>query len=186
MSSGLEKFTGEKKESEQKPEESTAFTTYQAPVEEEEQGAIVEADRVDEQQIVEMLRGRAIDKLFHEIPVKDRQGVIVGTTPVLSWAGVKYLTLQLGHITIDEVKLKEKEDKYVAIAWARDKSRDVRVMGAAEQSKTMRLKDQSRVPDEFALAKAVSKAQRNALRNLLPETLISEAYLQWKNRKPQG
>ena len=38
-------------------------------------------------------------------------------------------------------------------------------------------------PDEFALAKAVSKAQRNALRNLIPEPLISEAYRQAKQSK---
>jgi len=85
-------------------------------------------------------------------------------------------------MTIESVQLSETEEKHRAVAWAYDKVRDVRIMGAAEQSKFMTLKDGSKVPDEFALPKVVSKCQRNALRALIPETLIVEAYRAWKNR----
>jgi hypothetical protein len=130
----------------------------------------------DEAAMIADLQGRAIDKLFYEINLRGQLQV------TLSWPGVKYFTLGQGHISIEQVQLSETPEKYRAIAWALDKQRDVRVMGAAEQSKLMSLKDGTKVPDEFALPKVVSKAQRNALRSLIPETLIAEAYKVWKNR----
>ena len=159
-----------------------AFRSYDAPPE-EKQELMVTAERLDEQQIVESMKGRMIERLFHEIEQHRSDGVTI-KIPVLAWAGVKYFALQLGHMTVEKVELSETDEKYRATAWAYDKKRDIRVMGAAEQSKTMKLRDGSRIPDEFALAKVVSKSQRNALRSLIPETLISEAFQQWKNRKP--
>lgn len=147
-------------------------TTYKRPEKIED---FIEIDRRDEAQILEELHGKAIEALFYEFTQSGRQVV------ALSWAGVKYFTLQLGHVSIEEVKLDEGADSYKAIAWAYSKDRDLRVMGAAEQSKTLPYGDKKK--DEFALAKVVSKCQRNALRNLLPETLISEAYKTWKERK---
>ncbi len=140
------------------------------PVEAQEQ--LSQLDRLDETLIVDELRGRIVDRLFHEI---DGRGQ-------LSWPGVKWFALKQGHLTIDQVQLNETEDHYRATAWARDKVRDVRLMGAAQQSKWLTRRDGSKVLDEFSLPKAVSKAQRNALRALLPETLIAEAYVAWKNR----
>ena len=90
--------------------------------------------------------------------------------------------MQQGHISVEEVKISETEAGYQAIAWAKDKKRDVRVLGAATQSKSFRAKDGSSYPDEFALAKVVSKSQRNALRNLIPEPLVSEAYRVWRDQ----
>lgn len=133
-----------------------------------------EIERRDEEQILADLHGKAIDKLFYEFTQSGREVV------ALSWSGVKYFALQLGHITVEEVKLDETSESYKAIAWAYSKDRDLRVMGAAEQSKFLSYGDKKK--DEFALAKCVSKAQRNALRNLLPETMISGAYKEWKNR----
>jgi hypothetical protein len=133
-------------------------------------------ERDDERAIVAEVRGQAVDKFFHEISVRGQ------TQVVISWAGIKWIALREGHMTVESIQLSETPEKYRAIAWAYDKVRDVRMMGASEQSKTMLLKDGSRVPDEFALPKAVSKSQRNALRALIPETLIVEAYRAWKNR----
>jgi hypothetical protein len=130
----------------------------------------------DEAAIIADLQGRPIDKLFHELNLRGQLQV------ALSWPGVKYFTLGQGHISIEQVQLSETPEKFRAIAWAVDKQRDVRVMGAAEQSKTMTLKEGKQIPDEFALPKVVSKAQRNALRSLIPETLIAEAYKTWKDR----
>ena len=161
------------------------YRSYDAPAAppNEKQETMLAAERMDEQQIVESMKGRMIEKLFHEIEQRRPDGVII-KIPVLAWAGVKYFALQLGHMTVEKVELNETEDKYRATAWAYDKKRDIRVMGAAEQSKMMKLRDGSKIPDEFALAKVVSKSQRNALKALIPETLISEAFQQWKNRKP--
>ncbi len=143
---------------------------------ETERDAVAEIERLDETQILDSLKGRATEKLFYEINQRGQQQI------ALSWAGVKYFTLQAGHISIEEVRLSETDNQYQAIAWARDKKRDVRVMGAAVQSKTFKPREGQSYPDEFALAKAVSKAQRNALRNLIPEPLISEAYRVWREQ----
>ena len=149
---------------------------FSAPIGQEEE-VIKEIERMDENLIVETLKGRSMEKLFHEFPIR-------GTTVVqLSWAGVKYFTLQLKGLKVEEVKITETDEKYRAVAWAYDKVRDTRVMGAAEQSKTYKSKDGTTYPDEFALAKVVSKAQRNALKNLIPETMISQAYVLWKDKQ---
>jgi hypothetical protein len=133
-------------------------------------------ERLDEATMVAEIHGQPVDRFFHEMSIRGQQQVQI------SWSGVKWLALKQGHMTIESVQLSETEDKYRAVAWAYDKVKDVRMMGASEQSKTMTLKDGSKIPDEFALPKVVSKSQRNALRALLPETLIVEAYKAWKNR----
>jgi hypothetical protein len=130
----------------------------------------------DEASIVAEVRGQAVDKLFHEMNIRGQQQIQI------SWPGVKWIALKQGHLTVESVQLSETDEKYRAIAWANDKLRGVRMAGAAEQSKFMTLKDGSKVPDEFALPKVVSKSQRNALRALIPETLIVETYKAWKNR----
>lgn len=145
---------------------------YKAPIKLED---FKEIERRDEAQILQDLHGKTIDALFYEFTQSGRLVV------ALSWAGVKYFTLQLGHVSIEEVKIDEGTDSYKAIAWAYSKERDLRVMGAAEQSKVEPWGNPPK-KDQFALAKVVSKAQRNALRNLLPETMIAEAYKQWKER----
>jgi hypothetical protein len=142
------------------------MSTYKAPETLDDFKAI---ERLDENQILDELHGKTIDRLFYEI-----NGITA-----LSWAGVKYFAIQLGHIQVQEVKIDENEESYKAIAWAYDKERDLRVMGAAEQPK---IQSWDKKKDEFALAKVVSKAQRNALRNLIPETMISEAYKWWKSK----
>lgn len=149
------------------------FQTFAAPTAENHE-ATTQIERLDEHQILESLKGRSVDKLFHEFEVRGTKVV------ALSWAGVKYFALQLKNITVEEVKLTESDEAYRAIAWAKDLTRNVRIMGAAEQSRRMKLRDGSLVPDEFALAKVISKSQRNALRNLIPETIIAEAYQTWK------
>jgi hypothetical protein len=157
---------------------SLPITVYQPPNDPvEAQAELLALDRLDEKQIVASLKGRAIDKLFHEIDVRGQKQI------ALSWAGVKYFSLEAGHISVEKVELSETQDSYRATAWAYDKVRDVRIMGAAEQSKSLRQKDGTRSTDEFALAKAVSKGQRNALRNLIPETMIAEAYRIWKSQQ---
>jgi hypothetical protein len=153
------------------------FIVYMPPKDPIEAIAELRAiEKHDEAAIIADLQGRAIDRLFYELSLRGQLQV------ALSWPGVKYFTLGQGHISIEQVQLSETTEKLRAIAWALDKQRDVRVMGAAEQSKLMTLKDGTKVPDEFALPKVVSKAQRNALRSLIPETLIAEAYKAWKNR----
>jgi hypothetical protein len=49
----------------------------------------------------------------------------------------------------------------------------------------MRLRDGGEAEDAFALQKAVGKAQRNAIRALIPEAVIAEAYRAWLERREE-
>tara|TARA_Y100000310_G_scaffold271010_1_gene285270 strand:+ start:259 stop:801 length:543 start_codon:yes stop_codon:yes gene_type:complete len=162
----------------------------QTLTEEKNHAALAEWEREDEGQIVESLKGRAIEKLFHTLPIKDHK--TGEDTIALSWAGVKYFAAKLGGIQVDDVKilkgLDDKDPSWMAVAYATDTRTQTKVQGAAEQSKNVKFKSGGSAPDEYALAKVFSKAQRNALRALIPEPMISEAYKEWKlqNGKPQA
>lgn len=58
---------------------------------------------------------------------------------------------------------------------AKDTRTGASYLGAKSQSKTQRGKDGREAPDKDALSKVISKAQRNALRNFLPEQLVLAA-----------
>lgn len=160
------------------PSKDSPMVIYSPPIDRALANAELKAwERLDEADIVKEIHGQTVDRFFHEMSIRGQQQIQI------SWQGVKWLALKEGHLTVESVQLSETDDKYRAVAWGYDKVRDVRMMGASEQSKTMLLKDGTRISDEFALAKCTSKAQRNALRALLPETLIVEAYKAWKNRE---
>ena len=131
----------------------------------------------DEEQILAEMRGdfesEVLKQLFYSFEHAGRR--VVG----LSYKGVKQIVLKQGHIEVKELELKESEKAWVAVCKARDKARDLEVYGASIQAKEMVLRDGSKVPDQFAMVKAVSKAQRNAMRGLISEVLVTEAYKRW-------
>ncbi len=57
--------------------------------------------------------------------------------------------------------------------------------GIASQSKKMLLRDGTLKDDDYALQKALSKAQRNALRAFEPEGVVIEMYKEWKAQRKQ-
>lgn len=140
-------------------------------------------DALDEQQIVSELKGHVIEQYFYEFPQGGRQ--VVG----ISWAGIKYIARKLsdqGHgISIEDLKINEKADYYEVIAVSMDVNTKEKRYGAAQQAKTMLLKDNTIKDDPFALQKAISKAQRNAIRNFIPEVAIQEGFKEWKNPNKQ-
>ena len=119
-------------------------------------------DQLDEQQIVAELQGALLDQYVYSFQSNGRQ--VVG----LSWAGVKAVANKLGPVTCDLLELRDTDESYICVVKASAPDGTQRI-GAAEQSKTFKSKS-----DSFALPKAISKAQRNAIRALLPETLITE------------
>jgi hypothetical protein len=50
----------------------------------------------------------------------------------------------------------------------------------------MKIRDGGEMDDDFALQKAFSKARRNALRQLLPESLITQALAKWKEERDKN
>jgi hypothetical protein len=128
-------------------------------------------DRRDEEQIMAELDG--IPKPVLEEMV---YSFLSGGKKVtgLSFIGVKTLSIEAGHIGIIDLKIQDTPDSYRAMALAKDYNRNVTFFGVAEQAKNMEMKNGNRIPDPFALQKAASKAQRNAIFNLLPRKLVAE------------
>lgn len=144
-------------------------------VEEREAFAIME--RQDEDQIEAEIKGRFLEAFIYSFPQKGG-GMVTG----LSWAGVKEVARRMGHISIVDLAISVNEDgtTYRVLAKAKDLQTDVEMYGVSEQSKVQVFRNGETGTDQFALQKAVSKAQRNAIRSLIPEGLIKvmiEEYL---------
>lgn len=136
-------------------------------------------DTLDEQQIVEEIKGHVIEQYFYEFPQGNRS--VVG----ISWSGIKYVARQMseqGHpISIEDVQVTNTNEGFLVMAVAMDINTKEKRYGAAECPKIMKTKAGEQ-PDPFALQKAISKAQRNAIRNFIPEVAIQEGYKAWKER----
>jgi len=83
----------------------------------------------------------------------------------ISWVGAKALA-EYFRITIVDADIKEVDDGFFGKAIAEWNER--KAVGGAFQSKIMKLKNGTRVKDVKASVKALNKAQRNAILNLLP------------------
>lgn len=135
-----------------------------------------EMERYDELQVVEEVKGHiTLPKFFYELKI--------GTVGI-SWIGIKalasYMSKNGAPISIVKVEREETEDAYRFMVTARLLSTGEDRIGISEQAKMMKLSDGREVKDPFALQKALSKAQRNALRIFIPESAIEESYQRWK------
>jgi len=146
----------------------------------EEQQAIVKMEALDELQIVEDLKGRILQQFFYEFKVGTKGGTreIVG----ISWAGIKHIASKLmaqGHaISVPEIKVDDVGDYLRVLARAKDTYTGEERWGASEQPKAF----EGGARNPFALPLAVSKAQRNAIKQFIPEIAIQEAYKEWKKK----
>jgi len=134
-------------------------------------------DKLDEQQIAEEIAGTHIpDQLYYTFKQGGRD--VTG----LSYMGVKEAARSMvdkyGYgFDVRSMDVKESGDgkSYTALCQVKrtpppgsEKEKgELTMWGAAEQGK-----DSFGKPDTFAFAKVVSKAQRNAIRNLIPELLL--------------
>ena len=83
----------------------------------------------------------------------------------ISWIGAKALA-EYFKVSIIDADVKEVNEGYFGKAIAEWNGR--KAVGGAFQPKIMKLRDGGQVKDEKALVKALNKAQRNAILNLLP------------------
>lgn len=131
----------------------------------------------DDEQVLAEMQGKYLDELVYSFQTGNRN--VIG----LSWAGVKETVRSAGNIEIENVDIQETPDRFRILAKGRDTARHVTMFGIAEQSKKMKLKDDTFIDDPHALSKCLSRAQRNALRSLIPEMVIKttiDTYLQKK------
>jgi len=119
----------------------------------------------DEAQILAELQGKYLDEFVYSFKVGNRK--VVG----LSWAGVKEIAYRMGGIRVEDVQIQDKGDFWMVTAKAVDAQRNASRFGVSTQAKVLKTR-QGPQEDQFALQKAVSKAQRNAIRALIPEGFI--------------
>lgn len=135
----------------------------------------------DDAQILAEMEGKYLDEFVYSFDVEGGKRKVTG----LSWAGVKEVVRSAGGIEIEDIKITETDKSFRVLAKGRDTIRAISLYGIAEQPKKMKLKSGEFIEDAHALSKCVSRAQRNALRVLIPEATIKmtiEKYLSEKKK----
>lgn len=180
----------------------------------ETQEVFIELDKRDEDQIVQQLSGGYIEDFVYEYCkyCKWPKGIRPAscdheTVMDLSWIGIQEATRQMSitvkpgerWLMIDRdnnvkvlseskaespgVTVHEFEDYVRVIVRASDPQKGIERLGVAQQSKLMKTSNGMK-GDEFYFQKALSKAERNALRQLMPQAVMKEwiqKYLAKKN-----
>ena len=139
-------------------------------------------DQRDENQIVDALKGRYLDEFVYSYCRRHKSvdgkrppectctDVITG----LSWLGVQEAAREYRgiHVPLEKMQKVETEDSIEVTLEAIDTKTDSSRIGIASQSKKIKLHTGQLMDDSFCAAKAMAKAQRNAIRPLLPVVLI--------------
>ena len=120
-------------------------------------------DQVDDQAIIELMTGQTIQDYVYSFKQGGR------TIEGLTLAGINEAANRRGGIQVEEIKYEEQENSWIATAKAIDTITGSSRYGAYEQPKM----NGSR-PDPFAFTKAIHKAQRNAIKQLIPMPVIRE------------
>ena len=129
---------------------------------------------IDDQSIIADMQGHAIEDYVYSFKQGGR------TVQGLTLAGINEAANRRGGLEVESIQYKETEDTWQVVAKAVDTITNNSRYGACEQPKKMGSK-----ADPFAFTKAVHKAQRNALKQLIPVPVIKEVlshYLQKGNR----
>ncbi len=147
-----------------------------------EKSVYQEMNQRDEIQVLAELEGHYLTEFVYSFKAGGRD--VIG----LSWAGIKELAYRYGGIQVESCNIEDKGDFWLVTCKASDIKRSNSRFGVATQSKTMKRRDGSSEQDDFALQKATSKAQRNAIRALMPEIAVKQyidQFLTEKNGKAQ-
>ena len=129
-------------------------------------------DQVDDQAIIELMTGQTIQDYVYSFKQGGR------TIEGLTLAGINEAANRRGGIQIEEIKYEEREHSWIATAKAVDTITGSSRYGAYEQ-----LKMAGNRPDPFAFTKAIHKAQRNAIKQLIPVPVIREVLNFYLHRK---
>ena len=133
-------------------------------------------ERKDEEQILQEIKGNVLSEFVYSFVTNGRE--ITG----LSYAGVKQIALKMGNIHCAEPILQENNGMWICKVKAVDVQRNLEMWGVSTQPKFMEFRDGRKARDDFCLQKCVSKAERNALRKLMPEKIIVEMLKEWKKQ----
>ncbi len=129
-------------------------------------------DQVDDQAIIELMTGQTIQDYVYSFKQGGR------TVEGLTLAGINEAANRRGGIQIEEVKYEERDHSWIATAKAVDTITGSSRYGAYEQPKMAGSRQ-----DPFAFTKAIHKAQRNAIKQLIPVPVIREVLNFYLHRK---
>ncbi len=132
-------------------------------------------DQVDDQAIVELMTGQTIQDYVYSFKVGGR--LIEG----LTLAGINEAANRRGGIQVEDMEYEERENSWIATVKAVDTITGNSRWGAYEQSKT-----NGNRPDPYAFTKAIHKAQRNAIKQLLPVPVIRDVLNFYLKRQVDG
>ena len=158
------------------------MSTEIAPTDAQEQALarIREMDQRDEQQIVSLLAGELVHEYVYEF--KDSLG---RTQRGLSWAGIREYAQHRGNFRIEKPEIDDLGDAFRVMVQATDLDRNVTLWAGTHQPKSIRLRDgRGVISDDFAYEKAISKAQRNVIKNLMPVTVVAKVIEQMTDGRP--
>ena len=141
------------------------------------QTEVASPEVMDDEIIMDMIAGNLIDKYVYSFTPKGSKREITG----LTLAGVIEAARRKGGIKITSYKYEDHGHSWLAIVEAEDINTGSSRIGAFEQTKKMGSR-----PDEHAFTKAVHKAQRNAIRQLLPKSVIEEVLAAYKEHHSNG
>lgn len=128
-------------------------------------------DQVADQSIVEMMTGQAIQDYVYSF--KQGSRVVEG----LTLAGINEASNRRGGIQVEKIDYRETPHSWIATAEAIDTVTGSSRYGAYEQAKKIDSRS-----DPFAFTKAIHKAQRNAIKQLIPVPVIREVLNFYLNR----
>lgn len=132
-------------------------------------------DQVDDQAIVELMTGQTIQDYVYSFKVGGR--LIEG----LTLAGINEAANRRGGIQVEDMEYEERENSWIATVKAIDTITGNSRWGAYEQPKS-----NGNRPDPYAFTKAIHKAQRNAIKQLLPVPVIRDVLNFYLKRKVDG
>ncbi len=134
----------------------------------QKQDTFLQFEHRDEDQIMREIQGGMLEEFVYSFKESGR------TVTGLSWAGVKECARRMGGIEVLDADISESVKEFRVICRARDQKTKAVMLGVSAQSKMIETKSGRRYEDKFALQKAVSKAQRNAIRCLIPEAFVKQ------------
>jgi len=141
-------------------------------VQREQALATIRVSEEDEDRaLMEILGGELVNKYVYSFP----QG---GTTILgLSFAGYREWASWRGNFKMDKPEVEDLGDEFRVMVQVHDLERNVSIWAGTHQPKMQTFRDRNRKPepDPYAYEKAISKAQRNALKNLMPVTMVEAA-----------
>lgn len=147
-------------------------------------------EQADEEQILAEMKGEIIKEFVYSFPQGGKEIVGLSKTGVdnacreASKKGEFFRVIDMPQIQQDGdyINVIVKVGRYTLHPETRQEIMIDSTLGAKRQWKKMKLQDKSIVADPFWFEKALSKAERNAKRKLLPEKLIVELIKEYRKQ----